>query len=158
TLELGPPCGEFFLDTSEQHQRPLVLLAAGIGITPILSMLLAVAEAQPERQIILVYAAINEKVQAFKKVVDELDRRLPNLTVHYRYSESPQPGWRRAETCSTGMVNAQLIESLLPERDGDYYFCGPKPFMINIYQDLLAWGIPGNQVHFEFFGPKQELQ
>lgn len=157
-LQIGPPCGEFFLDTSEHHQRPLVLLAAGIGITPILSMLLAIADAQPERRIILVVAAINEKVQAFKKTVDELDRRLPNLTVHYRYSESPQPGWRRGENCSTGMVTAQLLESLLPERDADYYFCGPKPFMVQIYQDLLAWGIPGSQVHFEFFGPRQELQ
>ena len=40
----------------------------------------------------------------------------------------------------------------------DYYFCGPKPFMVNIYHELLKWGIPGSQVHFEFFGPRQELE
>jgi nitric oxide dioxygenase len=46
----------------------------------------------------------------------------------------------------------------VPSRHADYYFCGPKPFMVNIYHELLAWGIPGNQVHFEFFGPREELE
>jgi nitric oxide dioxygenase len=47
---------------------------------------------------------------------------------------------------------------MLPERDADYYFCGPKPFMMGIYHNLLKWGIPASQVHFEFFGPRQELE
>ena len=47
---------------------------------------------------------------------------------------------------------------LAPRKDCDYYFCGPKPFMAAIYQQLLAWGIPGSQVHFEFFGPREELE
>lgn len=46
----------------------------------------------------------------------------------------------------------------MPGRDADYYFCGPKPFMVAVYHDLLKWGIPSAQVHFEFFGPKQELE
>lgn len=158
SVELGPPCGEFYLDISEQHERPLVLLAGGIGITPIFSMLLAASESMPNRRIILVYASINEKVQAFKQAIDELARRTPNLRVHYRYSEACAPSELPDENCSSGFVTAELIESLVPERDADYYFCGPKPFMIGIYQDLLSWGIPANQVHFEFFGPKQELE
>jgi nitric oxide dioxygenase len=47
---------------------------------------------------------------------------------------------------------------LLPARDADYYFCGPQPFMVSIYHDLIKWGIPASQVHFEFFGPRQELE
>ena len=53
---------------------------------------------------------------------------------------------------------SDLIESKSITRHADYYFCGPKPFMVNIYHDLLTWGIPETQVHFEFFGPKEELQ
>ena len=56
------------------------------------------------------------------------------------------------------MIDAALIERLMPEKDSDYYFCGPTPFMVNMYHQLLEWGIHASQVHFEFFGPKQELE
>ena len=51
-----------------------------------------------------------------------------------------------------------FLEDMLPDRDADYYFCGPKPFMVDIYHNLLKWGVPASQVHFEFFGPRQELE
>lgn len=156
-LEVGPPCGEFILDIEEQHKRPLVLMAAGVGITPIMSILQTACESMPQREIILVHGALNEKVQAFREEIDKLAASHDKLTVHYRYSDPAETGTREGN-CSTGLVDAELIESLVPQRDADYYFCGPKPFMVNIYQQLLAWGIPGNQVYFEFFGPKQELQ
>lgn len=154
TIEIAPPCGEFFLDVSEKHERPLVLLAAGVGITPIISILQAALDAMPERQIIFIHASLNEEVQAFKKVVDTLTENHPNLRTHYRYSD---PG-ARSGNASTGFVTADYLEQLLPGRDADYYFCGPQPFMISIYHDLMKWGIPASQVHFEFFGPRQELE
>ena len=62
------------------------------------------------------------------------------------------------DNCSTGFLDAELIESLVTERNADYYFCGPQPFMVKIYQALLGWGIPNNQIKFEFFGLKEDLQ
>lgn len=158
TLEVGPPCGEFFLNTKDKHERPLVLMAAGIGITPILSILKTALEAMPEREIIFIHGCLNEEVQAFKPTLDELEEKHPKLTIHHRYSDPATDSVTREGNASTGFVDAELIESLTPTRHADYYFCGPKPFMVNIYQDLLKWGIPGSQVHFEFFGPRQELQ
>ncbi len=157
TLEIGSPCGEFFLNVNDRHERPLVLLAAGVGITPILSILKTAIEAMPEREIIFVHGCLNEEVQPFKAALDDLARAHSNLTAHYRYSDPEGDCAKREGSCSTGFVDAQLIESLVPKRQADYYFCGPKPFMINIYQDLLKWGIPASQVHFEFFGPREEL-
>lgn len=157
-LELAPPCGEFFLDTSEEHDRPLVFLAAGVGITPILSMLHAALDHMPDRQIILIHGSLHENAQAFRATVDMLSARHKNLKTHFRYSEPPQPGTTRQPQDDSGMIDAALIESILGGRDADYYFCGPKPFMVGIYHDLLNWGIPASQVHFEFFGPRQELQ
>ena len=153
TLDIAPPCGEFYLDVTEHHEKPLVLLAAGVGITPVMSILLTALEAMPEREIIFVHASLNEQVQAFKSTVDAIQASHPKLTVHHRYSD---PG-TRSGNASTGMVTAELIESLLPGRDADYYFCGPQPFMVGVYHDLLKWGIPASQVHFEFFGPRGEL-
>lgn len=154
TIELAPPCGEFFLDVTEKHERPLVLLAAGVGITPIMSILLSALDAFPKREIIFVHAVLNESVQAFGKALDALAQQHANLKIYHRYSDAGE----RTGNASTGFVTAEYIEELLPARDADYYFCGPQPFMVSIYHDLLKWGIPASQVHFEFFGPRQELQ
>ena len=158
TLEIGPPCGEFFLNVNDRHERPLVLLAAGIGITPIMSILKATLNAMPDREIILIHGCLNDDVQPFKPFIDRLALEHPNLKAHYRYSDLTQDEVLAEENCSAGMVDAELIESLIPSRHADYYFCGPKPFMVNIYQDLLVWGIPASQVHFEFFGPREALE
>lgn len=156
-IEAGPPCGEFFLDAGAAHDRPLVLLAAGIGITPILSIVQVALEKMPQRQIVLVHASLNENVQAFRGTLDDLASRYKNLVVRHCYSEAPPAGVTRDAKAHSGMIDAGVIESLVPSRDADYYFCGPKPFMVNVYHQLLGWGIPPAQVHFEFFGPRQEL-
>lgn len=157
TLEIGPPCGEFFLNTNDRHERPLVLLAAGIGITPILSILHTALTAMPDRKIILIHGCLNRDVHAFRDSITGIAQSHENLTIHYRYSEPLSDEETEEAHSSAGLVDAALVESFLPSRHADYYFCGPKPFMVNIYHELLAWGIPGNQVHFEFFGPQQEL-
>ncbi len=154
TIEIAPPCGEFFLDVTEKHDRPLVLLAAGVGITPIMSILLAALDAMGNRRIIFIHASLNENVQAFKSTVDGLEAKHPNLRAYHRYSDVGT----RTGNASTGFVTAELIESLVPERNADYYFCGPQAFMVGVYHDLLKWGLPASQVHFEFFGPRQELE
>lgn len=157
TLEIAPPCGEFLLDLTENHERPLVLLSAGVGITPVFSMLLSALEAMPKRQIIFIHGSLTEATQAFKKVIDDLAVQHVNLKTHYRYS-IPNSDISRNTNVDTGFIDAALIEAMVPQRDADYYFCGPQPFMVNIYHELLTWGIPASQVHFEFFGPRQELE
>jgi nitric oxide dioxygenase len=157
-IEVGPPCGEFFLDTEAKHSRPLVLLGAGIGITAILSIAQAALEKTPDRKIVLVHASLHESVQAFRNTLDDLAAKHKNLILRHCYSEQPPQGVVRDNDAISGMIDASLIESLVPERDADYYFCGPKPFMVDIYYQLLSWGIPPAQVHFEFFGPRQELE
>lgn len=157
-IEVGPPCGEFFLDVEAGHDRPLVLLAAGIGITPVLSIAQTALEKMPDRKVILVHACLHEGVQAFRATLDDLAAKHKNLTLRHCYSEAAPSGVQRAADDATGMIDAGMIESLVPDRNGDYYFCGPKPFMVNIYHQLLGWGIPASQVHFEFFGPRQELE
>ncbi len=157
-IEVGPPCGEFFLDLTEHHERPLVLLSAGVGITPVLSILESVLEEQPEREVVFIHGAINGRTHAFRDRLNELARNHAKLKSHVRYSEPTAEDKEAQRHDSEGFIDAELIESLVPRKDCDYYFCGPKPFMAAIYRQLLAWGIPGGQVHFEFFGPREELE
>ncbi|MCP5552864.1 MAG: NO-inducible flavohemoprotein [Akkermansiaceae bacterium] len=159
-IEVGPPCGEFFLAPPEAPGRPLVLLSAGVGITPVMSMLLSALDHTPERKIFFLHGCLNSRVHAFRTQIDALAQSHPNLTVRYRYDGPTDLDRQRMDggPVSEGQIDAELIESLIPKRDADYYFCGPKPFMVNIYHQLLEWGIPASQAHFEFFGPRQDLE
>jgi nitric oxide dioxygenase len=64
-----------------------------------------------------------------------------------------------AQQCcdSVGLVDSDFIRDWLPDNDAEFYFCGPKPFMTSVYCALRDWGVDDKQMHFEFFGPRQEL-
>lgn len=157
-IEVGPPCGDFFYNMNNSSNHPIVLLAGGVGITLIMSILLTILDKSPQQQIVLIHACLNEAVQPFKPMLDQLAIKYDNLTVHYRYSEPANSvELRDSSTSSYGFVTPELIKSLISTHQAEYYFCGPKPFMININQQLIKWDIPKSQIHFEFFGPLQEF-
>jgi nitric oxide dioxygenase len=137
-IEVGPSCGEFFIDLTERHERPLMILSAGVGITPLLSMLLNVLQSQPGREVFFVHGALNGRVHAFRDFVRELASRHPNLSVHYPYNEATEEDRTMHWHHSEGLIDAELLEEMPSERDADYYFCGPKPFMVGIYHNLPA--------------------
>jgi nitric oxide dioxygenase len=121
-IEVAPPCGEFYLNPNDKHERPLILLAAGVGVTPMMSILKTALEATPGRQIVLVHACLNPQVQAFKSDVDQLADQHRNLSVHYCYSDLSEDDVAETDNVTAGVVSAELIESLIPTRHCDYYF------------------------------------
>lgn len=153
-VEVAPPCGEFFLDGSRKNNKPLVLLAAGVGITPILSILLTALHDFPDQPITFIHANLNEDTHAFKGLVDEIALKHSNLKAYYFYSEPITAKALTDPSISTGLVETHFLESVIENKDAEYYFCGPKPFMLGIHRGLQEWGIPPSQVHFEFFGPR----
>ncbi|MCE2950774.1 MAG: NO-inducible flavohemoprotein [Alphaproteobacteria bacterium] len=156
-LEIAPPCGSFTLDMTQGITRPLMFVAAGVGITPLMSMALAALEMLKERQIYFIHGARQEGVQAFKESLDNLALSHPNFTVHHRYSHiSPKTTFPKS-TSSVGLIDIELIKRFTPERNADYYFCGPQPFMAHINKILQDWHVPQERIHFEFFGPMQNL-
>jgi nitric oxide dioxygenase len=160
-IEIAPPAGEFFLNLKQQESRPLVLIAAGVGITPILSMLLSILDSETKRDIIFIHANTHENNQAFKTAVDDMAELHDNLKIHYRYSEPTPQGISRdtdSDKISEGIIDIELIQTMINSPDADFYFCGPKPFMVNLYHALLEWGVPIDQINFEFFGPQQEFE
>lgn len=149
-LDLLPPSGEF---TLTQSPRPLVLLTAGVGITPAISMLDAAANSG--RDIHFIHCALNSQVHAFRDHVDTLAIENENIQPHYIYS-NPLPG-DRAD--SEGFIDQEKLTRLLPEdRDVDLYFLGPKPFMQSVWSIASDLGIPERQIRYEFFGPMEALR
>lgn len=156
-LKIGPPCGEFVLDPAKVPAKPIVLLSGGIGITPVLSMLKSLVHQRVQTPVYFIHGARNSRVHALAGEVRHLASECKNLHTHFRY-DAPLTNDLQNKSCdSTGMIDTKLLSQLLPSNDAEFYFCGPKPFMVSVYQGLKGWGVNDSRMHFEFFGPKQEL-
>ncbi len=149
TLELFPPAGDFVLRPSS---KPLALITAGVGITPALTMLEAARESG--RPIHFIHYARHGGVHAFKQWIEEQSRDYPQISYRFCYS-APRDG---DQPHAQGVVSREQLADWLPEdRDLDAYFLGPKPFMAQVKRHLNDLGVPGEQCHYEFFGPASQL-
>jgi nitric oxide dioxygenase len=150
SLELFPPAGDFVL---RESSKPLVLISAGVGITPALSMLEAARDSG--REIHFIHCARHAGVHAFRDWVDSQGAARPHLRHYVCYSEPRAGDAADAE----GFLSLEQLEQWLPEqRDLDAYFLGPKPFMAQIKRHLEELGVPPSQSHYEFFGPASALE
>lgn len=148
TLDVFAPCGSF---TLRKSQDPLVLISGGVGLTPAIAMLNAVAG--ENRPVHFIHCARNSQVHAFREHVDALSTSRPGIHRHYLYSE-PLPG----DQCdASGLLDEELLKQWLPKGEADVYFLGPAPFMAMVKRQLASLGIPEARTHFEFFGPAQAL-
>jgi nitric oxide dioxygenase len=157
TVEIGPPCGEFTLDPAEANGRPIALISGGVGITPVLSMLKTLVHHEVETPIYFIHGARNSRAHALAGEVRRLASDRPNIRTHFRYDAPLADDAREGRCDSTGVVDAELVKELLKDRDAEFYFCGPKPFMVGLYHGLKAWGVDESRIHFEFFGPRADL-
>ncbi|MEK8046302.1 NO-inducible flavohemoprotein [Ideonella margarita] len=149
-LELAPPAGEFFLHA--ERTTPVVLLSAGVGITPMVSMLTHLQATAPQRAVRFIHAARHAGVQAFAQPVRELAQQMSDartLLVH----ETARPEVPSAQPDALGRIDLHHLAGtgFLPE-DADYYLCGPLGFMSAQIGGLKALGVPVNRIHAEAFG------
>ncbi|QAU47709.1 MOSC and FAD-binding oxidoreductase domain-containing protein [Bradyrhizobium guangzhouense] len=153
-VQLGAPRGSF---TLRQDTRPVVLLSAGIGVTPVLAMLHALATEESQRDIWWLHGTRNGREHAFGAEVRELLTGLPHHHGHVRYSR-PDPGDRLGiDFDSVGRLDAALLRQLDLPRDGDFYLCGPATFMSDLTSGLRAWGVAPDRIHTELFGAGPSL-
>lgn len=127
--------------------RGLVLIAGGIGIAPIRSMLLTLADRGDRRPVVLVYAASDWTRVIFRDEIDALRTRL-TLDVIYVF-ERPEPEW----TGERGFITADMLRRRLPADYTAYdaFVCGPLPMMSSLERILLGIGLPANRIHTERF-------
>ncbi|MDX5372284.1 MAG: NO-inducible flavohemoprotein [Pseudomonadaceae bacterium] len=149
-LELFAPAGDFTLGHS---RKPLVLISAGVGITPLLTMLEAALPGG--RPIRFIHCARHAGVQAFAAHIDALAAAHPQLQRFYCLEQARAGDGADAH----GRLSRELLQRWLPaERDLDVYFLGPKPFMAALKRNLRELGVPEAQTRYEFFGPAAALE
>ena len=150
-VECKAPAGSFYLDLPPS--RPIVMLSAGIGITPMISMLNHELAAGSQRLMLLVVAVRNSQQHAFRKHLEACQQQAANFKVLTCYS-NPLPEDRQGRDYDfQGRADVGLLQQVLPHREFDFFMCGPPPFMSALYQGLIDWGVPDARIHFEAFGP-----
>ena len=146
-VDVKAPSGAFYLDT--ESDRPVVFLAGGIGVTPVLSMLNYLVDTQPNRPAYFFMGARNSDEHPFREHLSRVASEHTNVTLHTRYSA---PLSTDAAHDSIGRVDVPLLKSVLPTLRLQYYLCGPPAFLKSLTDGLLAEGVPKSMIQSEAFG------
>ncbi len=154
-VELRAPGGDFVL--RPEGKGPVVLLSGGVGCTPMISMLSAIADAGAAREVWFIHGVKNGAEHAFGSFVRALAAERPNIHVHIRYSRPGPADEAGRDFDSTGHVDMDLLRQLLPGPTPQFYLCGATPFMKSLYQGLTDWGVDPFQINYEFFGAASDL-
>ena len=155
-LRAKSPRGKFFLDPA--GESPVVLLSAGVGLTPLVSMLNAIMETASDRPVWFIHGSRNGRVHAMGDHVRRLASQHSNVYVHIRYSQPLPDDVPGRDYDDRGHVDIDLVERLVRQTHRDFYLCGPTAFMKSLFDGLLAWGVGAHRIHYEFFGPASDMK
>ena len=150
-IDVGAPRGLFTLDSSD-GERPIVLLSAGVGATPVLAMLESLSAADSRRQVWWIHSARNRAEHAFADEARDHLAGLSTASSHIRYSRPGQSDALGRDYDAEGRVTLEVLENLGLPPEADYYLCGPIDWMRELFAGLVASGIAAERMHIEIFG------
>jgi ferredoxin-NADP reductase/MOSC domain-containing protein YiiM len=148
-LEVSAPRGAF---TLRHGDGPVVLLSAGVGVTPVLAMLHALAAQASPRPVWWIYGARNRLDHPFAREVRDLLANLPRARSHIRYSRPEATDRLGVDFDAAGRLTVTALEELGVPRESDLYLCGPAAFLEDFTAGLGGWGVARDRVHTEIFG------
>ena len=150
-LKVAPPAGEFVLP--EKLSRPVVLLSGGVGLTPMVAMFEALASHSSPTAIHYIHGALDGSVHAMGEHVRELAKQTgANVDIFY---ERPRPEDEGYE--GTGQISLDWLVEKTPTHEADYFICGPKAFLKKFVTGLEMAGVAQDRIHYEYFGPADDL-
>ncbi len=153
-LDVAAPRGSFILDAT---QAPVLLISAGIGATPVLAMLHALAEQHSDREIWWLHGARSSREHTFAAEARTLLASLPNVRSGVYYSRPGPDDLEGRDFDVAGRLAASVLAELAPAQSAEAYLCGPGPFMEEISAGLVAVGLEASHIHTEPFGPAPSL-
>jgi ferredoxin-NADP reductase len=153
-LDVSSPRGSFVLQSAE---RPIVLLSAGIGATPVLAMLQALAAAHSTRQVMWLHSAHDGQHHPFASEVRVLMRALTNGCSYICYTKPDSNDKTGKDFDATGRFSRSVFDELELPREADVYLCGPTRFMADMKEALTALGVAPERVHIEIFNGGESM-
>ena len=156
SLEISAPRGSF---TLARGMTPVVLLSAGVGVTPMLAMLYAAAATDntSPREVWWLHCARDKAHHSFAGLARDLVGSLRHghhWTIYSRPGADDRPG---VDYDRAGHLSLPLLQEIGVPRDADFYLCGPARFLEDLPAGLKAWGVDTSRIHIEAFGPAPAL-
>ncbi|HHR6128954.1 TPA: NO-inducible flavohemoprotein [Providencia alcalifaciens] len=154
-VRLAPPCGDFYLDV--EPKTPVTLISAGVGLTPMLSMLNHLTMNQHQAPVNWLHAAENGNVHAFNQEVNQL------MSQHTQghsavWFNQPAPQDQQGENYQyRGLLDLTQVKEKVLQPNMQFYFCGPVGFMQHVGKQLIEMGVTADNIHYECFGPHKVL-
>ncbi len=149
-LDARRPAGDFMMSC---NICPVALVSAGVGVTPMVSMLHALAAEGGARPVWFVHGVRDGGHHPLAREVRDLAARRSGIQVHVAYSQPRPEDETGIDYDSEGRVDGALLASLIADAGAHYFLCGPTRFMADIQSDLERRNIPPEQIHTESFGP-----
>ena len=154
TLDVSSPRGSFILKSGD---GPVVLLSAGIGSTPVLAMLHALAEDRPTRQVLWIHAARDGHHHPFAAEIRRVMGPLTNGRRFVCYSRPTSRDKMGEHFDATGHLSRSVFDHMRVPRDADAYLCGPTRFMADMKQTLTDMGVAPERIHVEIFNGSESM-
>jgi ferredoxin-NADP reductase/MOSC domain-containing protein YiiM len=153
-LDVSAPRGSFVLQSGE---RPVVLLSAGIGSTPVLAMLYALAAARSERQVLWLYGAPDRHHHPFAAEVRRLMAALPHGRSYVCYSRPGSDDTMPQDFDATGHLSRSVFDAVGLPSEADVYICGPTRFMAEMKRTLANMGVAPERIRVELFNGSESM-
>ena len=136
---------------------PVVLLSAGVGVTPVMAMLHALAAHASPRPVWWIYGARNRLDHPFAREARDLLAKLPQARSHVQYSRPDATDRLGVDFDAAGRLTVTVLEKLGVPRESDFYLCGPPAFLEDFTAGLGGWGVARDRVHTEIFGSGKSI-
>ena len=153
-LDVSAPRGAFIL---QRGDLPVVLLSAGVGVTPVMAMLHALAAHASPRPVWWIYGARNRLDHPFAREARDLLAKLPHARSHVQYSRPDATDRLGVDFDAAGRLTVTVLEKLGVPRESDFYLCGPPAFLEDFTAGLGGWGVARDRVHTEIFGSGKSI-
>jgi ferredoxin-NADP reductase len=153
-LDVSAPRGSFILQPGD---RPVVLLSAGIGATPMLAMLHTLAAAHSTRQVFWLHGARDREHHPFAAEIRRLMLALRHGRSYVCYSRSGSHDQMGEDFDATGHLSRSIFDEVGLPRDADVYICGPTRFMAEMKEAFASLGVPPDRIHLELFKGSESM-
>lgn len=154
-VKLSHPAGDFFLDPKRDGDCPLVLISAGVGLTPMMAILESLLQSGDKRKVSWIHGTHETSVQAFKDVISKVVAEHPNIK-SVIFNRNPADGSAKGvDYHFTSRMDLDLLDrdsQLFLQEGAKYYICGPDAFMTDMEEKLKSYGVPDSRVYAERFG------
>ncbi|KAI1770528.1 flavohemo protein [Hypoxylon cercidicola] len=161
-LELTAPAGEFFVDPKDDESEPIALISAGVGLTPMISILNSTVNAGSQKRISWIHGVHASEVRAFSNHIKDVCAKDTNRNINATFFVTlpQQQDVQGVDYHFAGRVDLSKVDSesslFLGDTHAQYYICGPYAFMKDMERYLVGVGVGEERIHLEVFGTGNE--